>query len=187
MEGDLSAFGVIVERHWNMVVALALVSGVVSVAHAAGGQSFLTAKAAGPDFVIQGEYTGVVDVDGEQQKWGVQVIALGDDKFRAVGFRGGLPGDGWDGEEPRRAEGKASGGVVTIDADEATLEIAKGTLKILGSFGEDVGHQIVAATQGKFREQSWASAGAAKDGNGQHPHTRDLQLFSHMIPIDPEC
>jgi hypothetical protein len=120
-------------------MALTLALGLVSVADAAQGEAFLTAKAAGPDFAIQGEYTGTIDVDGEQQKWGIQVIALGDGEFRAVGYEGGLPGDGWNGDEPRRAEGKASEGMVTIETNEATLKIGKRKLTILGSYGEDVG------------------------------------------------
>lgn len=45
------------------------------------------------DFPFQGEYSG--EADGE--KMGVQVIALGNGIFEAVGFPGGLPGDGWNG------------------------------------------------------------------------------------------
>lgn len=44
------------------------------------------------DFAIQGEYVGQI----KGNKHGVQVIALGDHRFHAVGYVGGLPGDGWD-------------------------------------------------------------------------------------------
>ena len=47
---------------------------------------------AGPDFKIQGEYVGT---HPEGDPIGLNIIALGDGKFRAVGFEGGLPGDGW--------------------------------------------------------------------------------------------
>ncbi len=47
------------------------------------------------DFIIQGEYLGT---DKEGRRFGTQVIALGDGKFELVGYRGGLPGDGWDGD-----------------------------------------------------------------------------------------
>ena len=46
---------------------------------------------AGPDFKIQGEYVG--------KDMGVQVIALGEGKFRAVVHKGGLPGAGFAGEK----------------------------------------------------------------------------------------
>ena len=52
------------------------------------GGAFLNAKDAGPAFQLQGEYVG--------KRTGVQVIALGDGKFRAVIHKGGLPGAGWD-------------------------------------------------------------------------------------------
>ena len=52
------------------------------------GGTILNANEAGPDYQIQGEYAG--------KRAGVQVIALGDGKFRAVIHKGGLPGAGWD-------------------------------------------------------------------------------------------
>ena len=50
------------------------------------------AAKAGPDFAVQGEYTGRLKIDGRMGAYGVQVIALGDGKFHAVGYRGGLRG-----------------------------------------------------------------------------------------------
>lgn len=47
---------------------------------------------ADPDFAVQGEYSG--------ENLALQVVALGDGKFRTVLYRGGLPGDGWDKTEP---------------------------------------------------------------------------------------
>ena len=55
--------------------------------------AFLDAATAGPDFKFQGEYAG--QPDGAQIPWGVQVIALGEGKFRMVALPGGLPGAGW--------------------------------------------------------------------------------------------
>ena len=47
------------------------------------------------DYEIQGEYTGKLEHDNQQVTLGLQVIALGDGKFHAVAYGGGLPGDGW--------------------------------------------------------------------------------------------
>src|SRR5262245_15806123 len=52
---------------------------------------------AGPDFLLQGEYAGWMVVPGRSREHtGLQVVALGDGRFDAVAYRGGLPGNGWD-------------------------------------------------------------------------------------------
>lgn len=48
---------------------------------------------AGPDFLVQGEYTGRV---GGRLPIGIQLIALGKHEFAGVLYVGGLPGAGWD-------------------------------------------------------------------------------------------
>ncbi len=84
-----------------------------------------------PDFAIQGEYTGTAGED----KFGVQVIALGDGEFEAVISRGGLPGDGWDGEKPRESiKGKrAEDGSVTFEKDEWTGTLKDGKITVTSS------------------------------------------------------
>jgi hypothetical protein len=63
------------------------------------------ARAAGPDFGIQGEYVGDVRADGRRDlAHGLQVVALGEGRFKFVVHRGGLPGAGWDGEPPQRVD-----------------------------------------------------------------------------------
>jgi len=60
------------------------------------------------DFKIQGEYVG----EREGRRFGVQIIALGEGKFEAVRYLGGLPGDGWNvnREEVIRTNGERSFG-----------------------------------------------------------------------------
>ena len=77
-------------------------------------------RAAGPDFDLQGEYAG----EGDGTKIGVQVIALGNDTFRAVVHHGGLPGAGWDKSAKIEGEGKRDGDKVEFtfsSGDKATL------------------------------------------------------------------
>jgi len=80
---------------------------------------------AGPDFAFQGEYVGMVKTDEGEVKYGAQIIALGEGKYRAVGYRGGLPGDGWNpGSETVSAEGELKQGAVLfrlLDGDRTAL------------------------------------------------------------------
>ena len=67
------------------------------------------------DYKLQGEYANA--------KMGANVIALGQDEFRLVLFKGGLPGAGWDGTPKIEVDGKRDGeGVLFKDnIDSATL------------------------------------------------------------------
>jgi hypothetical protein len=89
----------------------------VSVIAGQDDGTFLTPEAAGPDFAIQGEYSGQVDMDGQMQGFGLQVIALGDGKFAAAAYPGGLPGDGWDRSEPIQAIGATRDGQTRLEAE----------------------------------------------------------------------
>ena len=85
-------------------------------------QAFLTVESAGQDYVDQGEYAN---------DWGgAQVIALGDDKFRVVIHRGGLPGAGWDKSPKTEVEGRRNGAAIlfTNASNGWTYSIARGVL-----------------------------------------------------------
>jgi len=92
---------------------------ILALAAVAGDpkQAFLDPRAAGIDFEIQGEYVGEIEMDG-LQKFGVQVIALGDGEFLASGYSGGLPGDGWLGTEIIQAKGRLKDGTVRFVVPE---------------------------------------------------------------------
>ncbi len=102
----------------------------------AKGPKYTDPRQADAEFAYQGEYVGQFEKDGERRKVGVQVIALGDGKFRAVGYRGGLPGDGWDGSERHEAEGELQDGVVRFESDKATAMLpGDGTLRVTTADG----------------------------------------------------
>ena len=106
---------------------------------AEGVKSYTDPAHVDADFAIQGEYTGMVEGKNGQKKLGVQVIALGDGKFRAVGYRGGLPGDGWDGREKEQVESSVEDGSVTFDGKYATGTITGGVMRVDNKEGSHIG------------------------------------------------
>jgi hypothetical protein len=60
----------------------------------------------GEEFQLQGEYAG--------EKCAAQIIALGDGKFRAVGWLNGLPGDAADAQRKGEIDGELKDGAVTF-------------------------------------------------------------------------
>ncbi len=95
--------------------------------------------AAGPDFAVQGEYVGELPTNDGNKPFAIQVIALGDGKFDAVAYRGGLPGDGWDKSEKIRGSGETKDGVTLLKGDEGTAKISDGVLTIVNKDGNEVG------------------------------------------------
>jgi hypothetical protein len=106
-----------------------------------GLPTFTDPASAGTDFAVQGEYSGeVTSPEGEKHKIGVQVIALGEGKFRSVAYIGGLPSEGWKkGDHKHSADGKTENGVTTFQGDERQGRIKDGQLVITDSSGKEHG------------------------------------------------
>ena len=86
---------------------------------------FTIAAEAGPDFAIQGEYEG--ELSGK--KIGVQIVALGSDKFDVYFLAGGLPGAGWDTKTRTKVSAKLDGEKATLTEKDWSGEIASGAIK----------------------------------------------------------
>ncbi|MGB1816967.1 MAG: family 16 glycoside hydrolase, partial [Rubripirellula sp.] len=115
-------------RSLGVLVLLASVSGV---AFGAGGEAFTDPAKAGPDFELQGEYKGSVETPDGIKTYGGQIIALGDGKFRIVGYEGGLPGDGWSrGDGQTTMDAKAEDGKITAKTERADLVIGDGEISV---------------------------------------------------------
>ena len=97
------------------------------------GPVYIDRAKAGPDFALQGEY---VTDSSASHKYGVQVVALGNEKFQIVILTGGLPGDGWDGKGRTEVEGVREGENVKVDAKSAFHgSIANGVLSLTSPDG----------------------------------------------------
>jgi hypothetical protein len=106
----------------------------------AADNAFTDAAEAGSDYKVQGEYVGEITIDGQPRKVGMQVIALGDGKFDAEAYPGGLPGEGWDQTAGRRhRSGEMKGDVAVIKGEERTGTIAGGVMTIADSAGAKIG------------------------------------------------
>ena len=92
-----------------------------------------------PDFAIQGEYEGDLGGQDGKQKWGLQVIALGEGKFHAVAYSGGLPGAGWDKEKKVEVDGNTKDGVTTFSGEHGSAEIKNGVAVVTSPKGEPLG------------------------------------------------
>ena len=110
--------------------ALFLIS---SVTNAADPKAvvFTDPEKAGLEYELQGEYRGEVKSEDGNEQIGVQVIALGDGKFRGVGFHGGLPGEGWlRGDKKKTGEGQLEDGVLRFKVEDADAEVKDGKLTV---------------------------------------------------------
>jgi hypothetical protein len=77
------------------------------------------------DYHSQGEYSGcVLFSDGYYRTVGVQVVALGNGKFDALWYQGGLPGNGYDGTPRRKLSGQRTGDVIALAEGRLTVELA---------------------------------------------------------------
>ncbi len=89
--------------------------------------AFTNPAEAGPDFAFQGEYVGAVG----DQKWGVQVVALGEGKFDVVGYSGGLPGEAWKrGDHTSQGNGEVKDGTVEVQGEGWTAKIKDGVVTV---------------------------------------------------------
>ena len=81
-----------------------------------------------PDFAIQGEYaeSSKVGGEGEKGRYGLQVVALGDGKFQAALYAGGLPGSGAESNEFVLLNGETKGDVTTLKAKSGETVVITG-------------------------------------------------------------
>lgn len=124
----------------SRLFSLAVLLGWLAFVPAAlGGPQYTDPDKTDADFPFQGEYVGKVKTDEGELKFGVQVIALGQGKFHAVGYRDGLPGDGWNGQDKIEADGTRDGEAVTFKSDMGQGTLTKGKLTLTTPDGKELG------------------------------------------------
>lgn len=129
-----------------IVTAPLLIVAMAGMVLTAGGDfpAYTNPQEAGRDYQVQGEYAGELDLGSGRQRFGAQVIALGDGQFRAMLLAGGLPGDGWQrGSDQLAASTAASSseGKVTLKGVwfSAQIDPQQQTLTVTSAGGETLG------------------------------------------------
>lgn len=116
-------------RHTFSLLAVAVLGLPTSVAWAKG-PAFTDPAKADADYAYQGEYAGEIPDANGKLKIGAQVVAQGGGQFKAVGYIGGLPGDGWTGESKIETDGRLEGDAVVFKGDMGTGTLKDGKIVI---------------------------------------------------------
>ncbi len=183
----------------TVLIALLLISGPSTLAAAV---AFAKQETTVEDSAFQGEYVGELTGADDVGKLGVQVIALGKGKFKAVGYHGGLPGEGWDGEEPMRPEsiGQRSGDSMTLSDQFGTATVKNGVMTVGSPDGNPLGtlrkitresrtlnklptEGAIVLFDGKNVDQ-WENGKLSEDGLLLPGTTSKLKFGSHQLHIE---
>jgi hypothetical protein len=121
--------------HWLPVFAAVCLSSLLALA----GPAYTDPAQTDADFPYQGEYVGTLKTDEGDIKVGLQVIALGKGKFHAVGYKGGLPGEGWDKAEKKEADGELKDGALQFAGEDVVAVVKEGVAKISTKEGMELG------------------------------------------------
>jgi hypothetical protein len=154
-----------------------------------------------PDFLVQGEYLGKGAWSGaENTNAGAQVIALGEGKFTVVVTKGGLPGDGWQRDDPRfsldgnRRDGKVvlsgkgysgaiDGDAMTLTGEDHTKLELKRTLRVSPTEGAKPPKEAVVLFDGKTAEH-FEHGELSPDGNLMAEATTKRKFTDYTLHVE---
>ncbi len=126
-----------------VVAATLMLTASIWTSHAKAQSSPAAAKPENVDLKIQGEYEGELEIDGVTNNYGLQVIALGNRRFNAVRYKGGLPGAGWNGLERYQIQSIGQmqrNGFVLFEGDDfGDALIFDGTYQLMDQRGKHTG------------------------------------------------
>ena len=78
------------------------------------------------DYHLQGEYVGSVPLGGYCRPIGLQVVAQGAGEFEALLYKGGLPGNGYDGSPQLKLSGSWAGDRVVLGGEDLVINLQQG-------------------------------------------------------------
>lgn len=105
------------------MIGLSLLALLVLESHATGQNNRLVAtelSQVDADYYLMGEYVGCVAGFGNM---GLQVVPLGDGKFSAMAYQGGLPGNGWNRVKRVPLTGVSENGTLRLSSDSFEITV----------------------------------------------------------------
>ena len=131
-----------VSKFWLLAAAmLLLATPAVQAADENAKKAATSVAEADADYPFVGEYDGEITIGRQGTfKIGVQVVALGNGKFQATEFPGGLPGAGWNGHGRVMMLGERQGSTVHLEGYPLELKVdANGFASVQFAGGREVG------------------------------------------------
>ena len=115
-------------------------AGLSTSARAADPNAITDPAKVDQDFAYQGEYLGDLQTASGMRHTGLQVIARGGGQFEAVRYEGGLPGLGWEREQPQsKLVGDLQGSMAILVGDGVTVRIDGQKATFLNKAGKTMG------------------------------------------------
>lgn len=132
-------------------IAYLLVGSLVCAAETTKGLSDISLVDV--DYHIQGEYVGSAPLGGYCQPVGLQVVARGAGEFDALLYRGGLPGNGYNGSPTLKLTGTWAGNRVVLGGEDLVIDLQTGYAGVVkNTAGQRMSYlqpiKRVSATQG---------------------------------------
>ncbi|MGQ0634053.1 MAG: 3-keto-disaccharide hydrolase [Planctomycetaceae bacterium] len=122
-------------------LALAFIASALVAAPALAGDALQPpASEIDEDFLFQGEYAGCIAQSPGCPQWtGLQIVALGEGRFSAVEFPGGLPGNGGGTERQLSLSGLRAGDCLRLTSDTRRMTARNGVVLVHDAFGALLG------------------------------------------------
>ena len=182
-------------------------------------QNFVFIEGKGPAFTkppkdnknyqLMGEYFGKLKLDGNVAPFGLQLRVVGKDRFEAIAYPGGLPGQPKFEAKPIVMEGRRSGDMLILSGGPWAVFVESKKCSIVDKFGNVLGqlkkvHRVSPtmhspAPEGavvlfdgtgtdQFTEAAMTTDGLLKEGASLKPLAQDFNLhIEFLVPYMPEA
>lgn len=201
-------------RYLSIAACLAVLLGLQSdlpgqLIKPAKGPAFTEPPADDPNYSLMGEFIGEIKTDDEVQRLGLQIRPVGNDKFDAVSFIGGLPGQDLHQSEPMRMIGQRNEDFLVLSGGPWAFFVELESCIILNRKGEKVGElerisrtsptlgarppeQSLVLFNGdnteQFTKAEMTDDGLLKEGADVKPMFQDFNLHAEFrLPYMPEA